>query len=720
MTATGSAAVDDRAAFVHAAIDRGVNPKSALLEHAAIVRGLRVTRVDNRIVLVHRPSADPLVFVNMNGPRSTVLAQRLCDDKAVTRHLLAADGLAVAESRVFGVAELDEATRYAESLGWPVVVKPTNLSRGHGITTNVRSADQVAVAWRTAVEAAGTRRDTRVLVERQFDGEDHRMIVVGGRLIAATLRRRANVVGDGSSTILELIRRKNQLRLGNPHLRGYLIPEDPALLDLLTEAGRTLADVPAEGEEVPLRGTSNVATGGDNIDVTDRVHPDFVEIAVRALAAVPGMEYGGVDIMTADISRPGPYLVGEVEFAPGPGPQFPIVGEGRDIAGAILDHYLEGAPPRRRSSTTGAPTGAAPDTPATPGRWTRSKTPAAQEGPTMADADRPRTPRDLDLAEVARRWGGAGTAAGLDRRLRVARDEADEHHFVARDRSRLAQLVSDRPDLLAAVLAEAGIPVCRAVRARPGEWDQVARFLADSAGPWSVEATDSRRALRSLPRGPERVERAYRALERHGRTAVVGEAPDLAVADLLLVDGEVVACVLRVPPSVLGRPNRAPRLARRKAAVRAHHPYLRFFPFPARLTDGRVSLIPRRRRHVRLTANPLLPAGGETVGLRYPPRGLADTARRVLHLVGSPRLAAVSFARRGIVRTTSEYFVRSAPWAVWRVDVDPTLSHFARPWAGVVAGDVHGIVLDLLRQGGAVRLPVSVTTRARDRGPRSP
>lgn len=99
-----------------------------------------------------------------------------------------------------------------------------------------------------------------------------------------------------------------------------------------------------------LRGTSNLATGGENIDVLDAMHPSYQAVAVRALHAIPGMAYGGVDVLARDISAPATatnHVVSEVEYAPGPGPSFPVEGVARDVAGAVLEFYLAQARDRR-------------------------------------------------------------------------------------------------------------------------------------------------------------------------------------------------------------------------------------------------------------------------------------------------------------------------------------------------------------------------------------
>jgi len=223
-----------------------------------------------------------------------------------------------------------------------VVVKPNSASRGRAVTTGIYDVDAFRQAWAKAVSVIERRPGGCVVVERHVLGDDYRCFVLDGRLVSATRRLRAHVVGNGRNDVAALIAAKNQLRERNPYLHRYPIPDDLALLDALHEAGLDLDHVPLAGAHVTLRSTSNLATGGDSVDVTDVIHASFREVAIRALQAIPGMRYGGVDLLAQDITapaRPDNHVVSEVEYSPGPGPFFPVQGIPRDIAGAVLDSY---------------------------------------------------------------------------------------------------------------------------------------------------------------------------------------------------------------------------------------------------------------------------------------------------------------------------------------------------------------------------------------------
>jgi D-alanine-D-alanine ligase-like ATP-grasp enzyme len=310
--------------------------KSLLIEETATARGYASRRLSSRVLLVEMMGRT-VAFEQMNGPLSSTPGMEICNSKHLAREVLRDAGLEVVESCLVSLYELSTALKHAEEFGYPVVVKPTNATRGQGVTTNIMTPK----ALREAIIFAGGK-DRHVLLEKHFFGEDFRFFVVDDEVISVTHRVRANVTGDGRSTIRQLIEAKNTIRRQNRYLCDCPIPLDPVQLTRMVREGHTLESVPVAGEVVTLRDQSNLSAGGDSVDVTDDCHPGFREIAVRALVAIPGMRYAGLDLLTADVTRspaPGSYIVGEVEYSPAPLAHYPAVGQSRDMAGAILDFY---------------------------------------------------------------------------------------------------------------------------------------------------------------------------------------------------------------------------------------------------------------------------------------------------------------------------------------------------------------------------------------------
>ncbi|GAB3194146.1 ATP-binding protein [Nesterenkonia suensis] len=336
--------MDGLAAHLATCEEQGIHQKSAVMEHAVIRRGLPYRRLSRYVIVVEPPGQGPVIFYNMLGPSTSHAGGYLADTKHLSRQLLAEAGVSVPESRTFIRDERQQAWHWAQACDRPVVIKPTRLSRGRGVTTEIRTEDEFHQAWDRAFEAYGRSTQRQLaLVEQHFSGEDYRCFVVGGRLVSVTMRRRASVVGDGSSTIRALIEAKNRRRAGHPMLHSYPIPDSPESLEELTASGMTLQDVPAEGARVTLRRVSNLASGGDSIDVTDTIHPGFAEIAQQAVEAIPGVECLGVDLIATSITEPPTaesHVVTEVETAPMPMTEFPVEGQPRDMAGAVLEHHF--------------------------------------------------------------------------------------------------------------------------------------------------------------------------------------------------------------------------------------------------------------------------------------------------------------------------------------------------------------------------------------------
>ncbi len=240
-----------------------------------------------------------------------------------------------------------DAISAASRIGYPVVVKPYNGNHGRGVSINLTDADQVIAAFHVAQAISRS-----VIVEKFIVGHDHRMLVVNGQLIAVSKRMPGHVVGDGQHTIAELVDEVNRdPRRGVGHEKVLTrIDFDYQAERLLEEHGLSRDSVPAAGQIVYLRTTANLSTGGTAEDVTDIVHPDNVEMAVRAISAI-GLDVGGVDFLSPDISESYKDIGGaicEVNAAPGFRMHMaPSSGRPRDVAGPVLDMlFAPGSPSR--------------------------------------------------------------------------------------------------------------------------------------------------------------------------------------------------------------------------------------------------------------------------------------------------------------------------------------------------------------------------------------
>ena len=264
-----------------------------------------------------------------------VIAETIAQDKDLTRQLLYDVGVPVPWGRP--VTSADDAWAAAEELGLPVVVKPQYGNQGRGVSTNLSTREQVVAGYESAARLSG-----HIMVENYLPGHDHRLLVVGGKLVAASLREPAHVVGDGVSTIESLIAKTNlDPRRSDGHATplSYLKIDDIAR-GVLAEQSLTPTSVPADGQTVLIRRNANLSTGGTATDVTDRVHPDNALLAIDAARAV-GLDIAGVDIVALDIGRPlKAQNGGVVEVNAGPGLRMhlePSAGKPRDVGAAIVD-----------------------------------------------------------------------------------------------------------------------------------------------------------------------------------------------------------------------------------------------------------------------------------------------------------------------------------------------------------------------------------------------
>lgn len=221
-----------------------------------------------------------------NSPENSAVYTHCAKNKSLAKRILDRGGVKVPEGREF--EDRDLALRYFESCKWPVVTKPLNKSHGTGVTTAIDSREQFLSAWDYA------RRFSRtVIVERYLRGYDLRVVVIGGRAVSAYARLPASVIGDGESTILELVERKNQQRVKNPSAGISPIRR----FDFLDRNGRSVDDVPKAGEYVQLASVANISAGGDAVQIIDYLDSGVLEIALKAAACFPGLAQVGVDLI---------------------------------------------------------------------------------------------------------------------------------------------------------------------------------------------------------------------------------------------------------------------------------------------------------------------------------------------------------------------------------------------------------------------------------------
>ncbi|QDZ27825.1 cyanophycin synthetase [Noviherbaspirillum sp. UKPF54] len=338
------AAIDDQPFDVAAVVEKlrdmvdslCLGPSTACIVDAAADRRIPSMRLnDGNLVQLGYGSRQRRIWT-AETDKTPAIAESISSDKDLTKRLLSSCGVPVPEGRA--VDGPDDAWEAANDIGLPVVVKPSDGNHGRGVSTNLTTREDIEAAYKLAIDEG-----SEVLVERFVPGDEHRLLVVGGRVVAAAKGETAWVTGDGASTVAQLI----DSQINTDPRRGLteefplnlvLLEEDPAVRLELTRQGYSPESVPEQGKQVLIQRNGNVA-----FDITERIHPRVAAVAALA-ARVVGLDIAGVDLVAEDIGRPLDEQRGAiVEVNAGPGLLMhlkPASGEPRPVGRAIVDHLF--------------------------------------------------------------------------------------------------------------------------------------------------------------------------------------------------------------------------------------------------------------------------------------------------------------------------------------------------------------------------------------------
>ncbi len=270
--------------------------------------------------------------------KTSAIAEHISSDKDLTKRLLTQCGVPVPKGRTVTTAE--EAWSVAQDIGLPVVLKPIDANHGRGVSLDLKTEAQVHAAFHIALRE---EENTEVIVEQFIVGEEHRLLVVGDKVVAVSRGETVQIIGDGASSVAHLI--DSQV---NSDPRRGLEEEFPLEKIILSEQGNIVLEIQKQGFEVdsiPEQGKVIIVqrTGNMANDVTDEVHPQVADMAVLA-AKVVGLDIAGIDLVTPDISRPLQEVHGAVvEVNAGPGLLMhlkPVVGKPRPVGQAIVDQLF--------------------------------------------------------------------------------------------------------------------------------------------------------------------------------------------------------------------------------------------------------------------------------------------------------------------------------------------------------------------------------------------
>lgn len=261
-------------------------------------------------------------------------------NKDTTKALLELAGVATPKGFLISRKTMPELNARLKGLKYPLVAKPRGSTHGKMVVMNIRSKRELVKNIKKIVRGG---KQTCIVEEMFEGGTEYRLFATSQKFLAAANRVPANVIGDGEQTIRELIQMKNRdPRRGRGHSKSLVkIQIDAVIKDYLKKQKLALSSVPKKDQRILLRENSNLSTGGDSIDVTGEVHPGVKELAVRAVQAVPGLPYAGIDYLTNDVTkapRRGNYIVIELNESPMLSMHhFPFIGRSKNIAKEIID-----------------------------------------------------------------------------------------------------------------------------------------------------------------------------------------------------------------------------------------------------------------------------------------------------------------------------------------------------------------------------------------------
>ncbi|GKS94453.1 cyanophycin synthetase [Acidovorax sp. SUPP2825] len=338
------AAINDTPFDVQAAVarvrtevdDQYLGPSTACIVTAATDRGIPHIRLNDGNLVQLGYGASQRRIWTAESEFTSAIAEGIASDKDLTKSLLKSCGVPVPEGQVVNSPE--EAWEAAQDIGLPVVVKPSDGNHGRGVTLDLRKQADIEAAYHVAYPEGSD-----VMVERFIPGDEHRVLVVGGKVVAAARGEVVSITGNGRSTVQELI----DTQLNSDPRRGYeeeypleLIQVDANVAVQLELKRQDLSAtaVPEAGREVVVQRNGNVA-----VDCTDEVHPEVAYIAALA-AKVVGLDIAGIDLVARDIGRPLQEQSGAiVEVNAGPGLLMhlkPAIGAPRPVGQAIAEHLF--------------------------------------------------------------------------------------------------------------------------------------------------------------------------------------------------------------------------------------------------------------------------------------------------------------------------------------------------------------------------------------------
>ncbi len=310
-------------------------PSTGSIVDEAVSRNIPFIRLNNQSLVQLGYGKNQVRFRATMTDKTSSIAVDLASNKEETKKMLTDAAIPVANGMC--ISDISEIETVIKRVGFPLVFKPLDGNHGKGASINVKTKEEAFVAFEHA-----KKYSRKIIVEKFISGFDFRILVINHRFIAAALREPAHVIGDGFSTIAQLIEIENQdERRGYGHENVLTeISIDRETHDELAKLNFTLETILEKGKVCHLKGTANLSTGGTSTDVTDIVHPNNIFIFER-ISRVIGLDICGIDVMASNLNEPLEVTGGvvlEVNAAPGFRMHLaPANGLPRNVAAPVID-----------------------------------------------------------------------------------------------------------------------------------------------------------------------------------------------------------------------------------------------------------------------------------------------------------------------------------------------------------------------------------------------
>lgn len=319
-------------------IKNDFGPSTKIIVDAAVKRNIPVLRGPAGYIILGQGENQQRISA-ARTPETSAVATNIACDKEDTKAFLESNHLPVPQGAL--TEDLSDLQDIADRLGFPLVTKPLSGNHGRNVTCKIGTVAELMTGFSHAQEVSNS-----VIIEKEIQGNDYRLLLVGNKMVAASLRSPAHVTGNGISSVMELVNKENEnTERGEGHENILTkITLDSHTEAILEKQGLSKTSVPPLGQIIYLKQTANLSTGGTAEDVTDMVHPLNKIMAERA-AKIIGLDICGIDIISPDITVPlsenGGAII-EVNAAPGLRMhQYPSKGTSRAIGRPIIDLMFE-------------------------------------------------------------------------------------------------------------------------------------------------------------------------------------------------------------------------------------------------------------------------------------------------------------------------------------------------------------------------------------------